>query len=55
MKPLLAFFAGLACALTLKDHKPKRQWIGYRCANCGQPAKTEGELLGVDDTYKGAA
>ena len=52
MKALLAFLAGVACALTLTSHKPRRQWIGWRCQACGCPGATEGELLGLDDRVR---
>lgn len=38
MKAILAFLAGIACALTIKRHVPVRQFLGgYRCAGCGKP------------------
>ena len=52
-KGLLAFLAGMACALALRRHQPVRQYIGgYRCAVCHKAGATEGELLGLDDVLR---
>lgn len=48
MKALLAFLAGVACALAFRDHRPGRVPFGWRCRFCGKPAATEGELMGLD-------